>query len=1440
MSTIDYRATYSSYWTRPDRWGESSFADPESLAAEIIGSCAPASMLDVGCGMGKLVHALLGQGIDAHGCDISDTVINHLAAEHCGRFHQGSILSLPFPDAAFSTVICTDVLEHLAPEDVPKAIAELRRVSRQHLFVVVGTLADRDGSWHLTIQPEEWWITTFLCAGFRRHPRWFDVISYGENKAPNARILLECMNLEMASADHLQWLLEERNLHMDMLREAGRRADAHVIRYHLAAGLLRPGDTVADLACGYGYGAHVLTAHANCARVIGLDASERAITYATRHYGGTRTEFQTCDLDGRLPFADASIDLIASFETLEHISNPTGLLKEIHRVLKPSGRLIASIPNDWTDDSGRDPNPEHLHVYTWDRLQREVAQELIVERAWSQMAGGGMKHHDAARSLQEHPIETASSYPAEWWLVAGIKDPMEGAGIAFQETSFPCRDPLPNPIAHAKTWGNPWLHPGLAWIGHRLANAERLSELALRVIADPKGHPLDRGAALCVVAYQSLKGNPSPGLLSLIQDYTSLKPSDPEALRWNISLAFVHGLLLLRTGERDKAEQILERIAHTDPSPFSPLLATKTVEAAHLSGRLALLGHHQAHAQLLLRQGISAAIGAMSKAGDWNAIGDPALPLPFAWRELAQVADAAQRCTDLLWEIERRPELEYGLQIRTSLKDETNQLQSRITSLQKSEQDQIALYAIVLDRDSMLHASGIEIGRLNTVVSAKDSGLLTQADEIHRLETTVADKQTAIAGQAEKIEQLAGILVAKDSGLLAQADEIHRLEATVTGKQTAIAAQAENIEQLAGILVAKDSGLLAQADEIHRLEATVTDKQTAIAAQAENIEQLAGILVAKDSGLLAQADEIHRLEATVTDKQTAIAAQAENIEQLAGILVAKDSGLLVQSDEIHRLESVVVLKDTAIRSQGGEIHRLHEVVSAMSAEDTKKSAEIQKLNSGIANDEQVIAELNIRTASLDAFVATLDQSLAQHVVWMKERNDQLGQLRCETADLTSKIGDAYQRINEASDRASLLSQQLGELRARPFIRMYEAWRGKWTLKTPLTLTKCAILSALPRRVHAPIKILLGRRTKTANTNMGYRVKLPPPPPADAPVVVHAIGNFWTGGSSRLVVDLIEALGNRYHHKVITSAISPVPAYIGINPILASGIPSVDEAVGILLQSSATALHLHYWGECDEPWYAAFALAAARMGLPIIENVNTPVAPLRITGVTEMVLVSRYVQTNFADGQGLVIYPGSDFDRFSGNPDHASQQDSVGMVYRLEDDKLGSEAIAPFIELARIRPQTKIYIVGGGSLLEPFKQRVAIAGVSTSFAFTDYVAYENLPGWYRRFGIFVAPVRKESFGQVGPFAMSMGIPVVGYDVGAIPEIVNDPTLIAPPGDAVALARLIAALLDDRARRLAVGLMQQRRAHEHFSLQSMIQSYAELYARLIADAAKAGGK
>lgn len=115
----------------------------------------------------------------------------------------------------------------------------------------------------------------------------------------------------------------------------------HLHRYALARELAR-GKSVLDIACGEGYGAALL-AEAGV-HVFGVDISADAIAHAIAKYQKPNLEFRIGSCTG-IPLADASVDMVVSFETIEHHAEHDKMLSEIKRVLRPGGILVMSSPD---------------------------------------------------------------------------------------------------------------------------------------------------------------------------------------------------------------------------------------------------------------------------------------------------------------------------------------------------------------------------------------------------------------------------------------------------------------------------------------------------------------------------------------------------------------------------------------------------------------------------------------------------------------------------------------------------------------------------------------------------------------------------------------------------------------------------------------------------------------------------------------------------------------------------------------------------------------------------------------------------------------------------------------------------------------------------------------------------------------------------------------
>ncbi len=93
-------------------------------------------MVDIGCGMGQLVEELRKNYIDAYGSEFSDAFIN--ASPMKKYIFKDNILELDqVASAEYDLVICMEVLEHLPPTYLNKAINNLKRICRNKILITV-------------------------------------------------------------------------------------------------------------------------------------------------------------------------------------------------------------------------------------------------------------------------------------------------------------------------------------------------------------------------------------------------------------------------------------------------------------------------------------------------------------------------------------------------------------------------------------------------------------------------------------------------------------------------------------------------------------------------------------------------------------------------------------------------------------------------------------------------------------------------------------------------------------------------------------------------------------------------------------------------------------------------------------------------------------------------------------------------------------------------------------------------------------------------------------------------------------------------------------------------------------------------------------------------------------------------------------------------------
>jgi ubiquinone/menaquinone biosynthesis C-methylase UbiE len=142
-----------------------------------------------------------------------------------------------------------------------------------------------------------------------------------------------------------------------LLSQSGMIEFEHLSRYYFVNQNFNLNNKVVlDIASGEGYGSNLLSEKAKY--VYGIDISSEAIDYAKKKYCKNNLKFLQGDIT-KIPIESKSIDVIISFETIEHIEEQETMLLEFKRVLKESGIVIISTPDK--DNFSKNSNGENIY-----------------------------------------------------------------------------------------------------------------------------------------------------------------------------------------------------------------------------------------------------------------------------------------------------------------------------------------------------------------------------------------------------------------------------------------------------------------------------------------------------------------------------------------------------------------------------------------------------------------------------------------------------------------------------------------------------------------------------------------------------------------------------------------------------------------------------------------------------------------------------------------------------------------------------------------------------------------------------------------------------------------------------------------------------------------------------------------------------------------------
>ncbi|MGW7517359.1 class I SAM-dependent methyltransferase [Streptomyces sp. NPDC054796] len=125
------------------------------------------------------------------------------------------------------------------------------------------------------------------------------------------------------------------------------------------------GRRILDAGCGSGPLSEALRDRG--AAVTGIDSSANMLALAERRLGAD-ADLHLADLRDSLPFDDGAFDDVVSSLVLHYLEDWGPTLAELRRVLRPGGRLIASVDHPFVAYTIQDPRPDYFSTtsYTFD------------------------------------------------------------------------------------------------------------------------------------------------------------------------------------------------------------------------------------------------------------------------------------------------------------------------------------------------------------------------------------------------------------------------------------------------------------------------------------------------------------------------------------------------------------------------------------------------------------------------------------------------------------------------------------------------------------------------------------------------------------------------------------------------------------------------------------------------------------------------------------------------------------------------------------------------------------------------------------------------------------------------------------------------------------------------------------------------------------------
>lgn len=152
---------------------------------------------------------------------------------------------------------------------------------------------------------------------------------------------------------------------------------------------------------------------------------------------------------------------------------------------------------------------------------------------------------------------------------------------------------------------------------------------------------------------------------------------------------------------------------------------------------------------------------------------------------------------------------------------------------------------------------------------------------------------------------------------------------------------------------------------------------------------------------------------------------------------------------------------------------------------------------------------------------------------------------------------------------------------------------------------------------------------------------------------------------------------------------------------------------------------------------------------------------------------------------------------------------------------------------RERVPSRLVLIGDGPEREAIERLVVERGIRDEVCFLGDQG--DVATLLPAADVFMLPSEHESFGLAALEAMSCAVPVIGSNIGGLPEVIVDGETgyLCGPHDVSCMIDLVSKLLQDEPRRLEMGKRARERAAGTFGRSAIVERYLDAYRRVLAE-------